>query len=81
MDEFTRFRTKKNILNKISENFLSPQIFEPVIDIYLDMLSQKYLFECKLNDELPDQSRLILHEIIDELNRDIETYKEKLQLK
>jgi len=80
MDEFTRYKTKKNILSKLKDDFFSPNIFEPLIEIYLDMLNQKELFESKLNDELPGQSKLILQEVIDELNRDIEIYKEKLQL-
>lgn len=81
MDELMRFRTKKNIISSLKDNFFNPNIFEPLIEIYLDMLSQKDLFENMLKDELPDDNRIILHEVIDELKRDIEVYKDKLQLK
>ena len=78
MDDLKAYRAKKEIIQAIKKRGYRVEPFQNLINIYMDMVKEQINIEEMLQqEELKEKSKIILQEIWDNLERDIEEYKQR----
>ena len=81
MDEVKRKRLQNKVIQSLKEQGLYQNSFEPIINIYVDMLIQRDELKKQISDHKGEPASMkILTDALDNLNDDIGSYEKALGL-